>query len=60
MQTNLADDSSRERYIVEIDGIMKSEHSVFVKALIASLQLKQKYPHSSVRLRDADAKSPVH
>jgi hypothetical protein len=60
MQTKLANDLSCERYVVEIDGIKKSEYSVFVKALIASLQLKQEYPHSSVKLRDADAKAPVH
>jgi hypothetical protein len=53
MQTKLANDSSRERYVVEIDG-------VFVKALTASLRLKQEFPHSSVKLRDADEKAPMH
>jgi hypothetical protein len=33
MQTKLANDSSRERYVVEIDGITKSEYSAFAKAL---------------------------
>jgi hypothetical protein len=60
MKTKLASDSSPERYVVEIDGITKSEYSVFVKALTASLQLKQEFPHSSVRLRDADEKAPLH
>jgi len=60
MKTKLASDSSPERYVVEIDGITKSEYSVFVKALTASLQLKQEFPHSSVRLRDADEKAPWH
>jgi hypothetical protein len=54
MQTKLANDTFRERYVVEIDGIAKSEHSVFVKALTASLQLKQEFPYRSVKLRDAD------
>ena len=58
MQTKLANDSSPERYVVEIDGITKSEYSVFVKALTASLQLKQEFPQSSVKLRDADEKAP--
>jgi hypothetical protein len=58
MQTKLANDSSRERYVVEIDGITKSEYSVFVKALTASLQLKQD-PHRSVKLREADEKAPL-
>ena len=60
MQTKLANDTFRERYVVEIDGIAKSEHSVFVKALTASLQLKQEFPYRSVKLRDADAKVPLH
>ena len=60
MKTKLASDSSPERYVVEIDGITKSEYSVFVKALTASLRLKQEFPHSSVRLRDADEKAPLH
>ena len=60
MKTKLTNGSSPERYIVEIDGITKSEYSVFVKALTASLQLKQEFPHSSVKLRDADEKAPLH
>ena len=52
--------SPPERYVVEIDGITKSEYSVFVKALTASLQLRQEFPHNSVKLRDADEKAPLH
>ena len=59
MQTKLANSPS-ERYVVEIDGIAKSEHSVFVKALTASLQLRQEFPHNSVKLRDAEEKAPLH
>ena len=50
---------SRERYVVEIDAIAKAEHCVFVKALTASLQLKQEFPHSIVKLRDVDEKAPL-
>ena len=60
MQTKLANGSSRKRYVVEIDGITKSEYSVFVEELMASLQLKHEFPHSSVKLRDADEKAPLH
>jgi hypothetical protein len=59
MKTELANDRSRERYVVEIDGITKSEHSVFVKALTASLQLKQEFPHSSVKLGESYEKVPL-
>ena len=59
MKTKLANGSSPERYVVEIDGITKSEYSVFVKALTASLQLKQEFPRSSVKLREDD-KAALH
>ena len=39
MKNALADDLSRENYVVEIDGIAKLEYRVFVKALSAALQL---------------------
>ena len=54
MKNELANDLHSERYVVEIDGIAKSEYRVFVKALTAGLQLKQEFPNSSVKLRDAD------
>jgi hypothetical protein len=59
MKNELANDSPHERYIVEIDGIVNSEYCVFVKALTAGLQLKQKFPNSSVRLRDSYEKPPL-
>ncbi len=53
MSSALANDPSQERYIVEIDGIAKFEYRAFVKALSVSLQLKQEFPTSIVKLRDA-------
>jgi hypothetical protein len=60
MKIELANDSSRERYVVEIDRIAKAEYCVFVKALTAGLQLKQECPNRNVKLRDADEQAPVH
>ena len=54
MKNALANDPSHEGYVVELDGIAKFEYRVFVKALSAGLQLKQEFPNSSVKLRDAD------
>jgi hypothetical protein len=48
----LATDLSRERYVVEVDGIAKAEYPIFVKALKASLQLKRELPNCRVKLRD--------
>ena len=42
------------RSVVEIDGLAKSEYRSFVKALKAHYRLKQDFPNSSVKLRDAD------
>ena len=53
MRNDLAFDPSHERYLVEVDGIAKAEYPVFVKALKASLQLKQELPNCRVKLRDA-------
>ena len=59
MKNELAIDPSHERYLVEIDGIAKSEYCVFVKALTAGLQLKQEFPNSSVKLRDLYESAPL-
>jgi hypothetical protein len=59
MKNELANDSPHERYVVEIDGIAKSEYCVFVKALTAGLQLKQEFPNSSIKLRDLYENAPM-
>jgi hypothetical protein len=57
MRNDLATDLSYERYVVEVDGLMTAEYRIFVKALKASLQLKQEFPNCSVKLRRADEQS---
>jgi len=49
MKTELANDSVRECYVVEIDGIATAEYCVFVKALSASLRLKHEFPNRTLR-----------
>ena len=54
MKTHTASsDLPYESYALEIDGIMESEHRIFLDALKAALRLKQQHPHSNVKLRDA-------
>ena len=43
-----------ESYVVEIDGKFGSTYGVFVEALKAGLELKQKFPHSRIKVHDAD------
>ena len=44
---------SEELYIVELDGVRRSEHRNFIEALKSGLELKRLYPRSKVNLRDA-------
>ena len=56
MKTHTANsDLPNESYALEMDGIMESEHRIFLDALKAALRLKQQHPHSNVKLRDASS-----
>ena len=54
MSNDLSNNVSHECYVVEIDGIRKSEHRIFVEALKCGMELKRQYPHSAVKMRDAE------
>lgn len=45
---------SPESYVVEIDGKIRSVYRIFIEALKAGMELKQKFPHSHIKVRDAD------
>ena len=49
-----------EFYVVEIDGKIRSAYGIFVEALKAGLELKQKFPHSRIKVHDADHVRPEH
>ena len=46
-------------YIVEIDGKFESEYGTLMGALRAGLELRQKFPHSQVKVHDADEQAPA-
>jgi len=48
-----------ESYIVEIDGKIVSEYVTLMGALKAGLELRQKFPHSQVKVHDADEQTPA-
>ncbi len=48
---------SDELYIVEVDGVQRSEHRVFVEALKCGMEFKIRHPRSKVKLRDGDDNS---
>jgi len=41
-----------ESYVVEIDGKIRSVYGIFVEALKAGMELKQKFPHSHIKVHD--------
>ena len=43
-----------ESYVVEIDGKIGSVYRIYVEALKAGFQLKQKFPYSHIKVHDAD------
>ena len=42
-----------ESYVVEIDGTVTSVFGIFLEALKAGMELKQKFPHSHIKVHDA-------
>jgi hypothetical protein len=47
-------DLSHEWYVVEIDGKIGSRYGVYIEALKAGMELKQKFPLSLIKIHDAD------
>lgn len=41
-----------ESYVVEIDGKIRSAFGIFIEALKAGMELKQRFPHSHVKVLD--------
>jgi hypothetical protein len=42
-----------ESYVVEIDGKIGSVYRVYIEAIKAGMKLKQKFPHSHIKVHDA-------
>jgi hypothetical protein len=59
MHNDQAIGTRQELYVVEVDGVQKSEHRVFVEALKCGMELKVRYSRSKVKLRDADSNAPT-
>jgi hypothetical protein len=60
MHNDQVNGTRQERYVVEVDGVQKSEHRIFVEALKCGMELKIRYPRSKVKLRDADSNAPTN
>ena len=45
--------SPPEVYVLEIDGEPRLVCEIFIEALKAGMELKQKFPHSHIKVHDA-------
>jgi hypothetical protein len=55
MKSTMQNDTlATNSYVVEIDGKIKSEYGIFFEALRAGMELKQKFPHSQIRVHEAE------
>ena len=50
-------DLSHEWYVVEIDGKLGSRYGVYIEALKAGMELKQKFPLSLIKIHNSDETS---
>jgi len=54
MKTRLATYSPHhERFVLQMDGRVKSEHRRFIDALRAGLQLRDRFPQHDIKVRTA-------
>jgi mitochondrial fission protein ELM1 len=60
MHNDQPDSTRQELYVVEVDGVKKSEHRIFIDALKCGMELKRCYPRSKVKLRDAADNAPIN
>ena len=43
-----------ESYVVEIDGQIGSVYRIYIEALKAGMELKQRFPECQIKVHDAD------
>lgn len=51
---NVSEARFHEGYVLEVDGKVRSEHQTFVGALKAGFEIKQKLPHTQIKVHEAD------
>ena len=53
MEADTQNAAFTESYVVEIDGKIRSAYRIYIEAIKAGMELKQKFPHSQIKLQDA-------
>ena len=54
MKPAIPNDVVTKSYVILIDGEVRSAYGLFVEALKAGLEMKQKFPHSQIKVQDAE------
>jgi len=54
MEADTQNAALSESYVVEIDGKIGSVYRIYIEALKAGMELKQKFPHSHIKVHNAD------
>jgi hypothetical protein len=54
MELDTQDAAVPESYVVEIDGKIGSVYRMYIEALKAGMELKQRFPEYEIKIHDAD------
>ena len=54
MEADTQNAAFTEFYVVEIDGRLRSAYRIYIEAIKAGMELKQKFPNSFIKVHEAD------
>jgi len=54
MEADTQDAAFPESYVVEIDGKIRSAYRIYIEAIKAGMELKQRFPNSLIKVHEAD------
>jgi len=54
MEVDTQSAAAPESYVVEIDGKFASAYRIYIEALKAGMELKQRFPERQIKVHDAD------
>jgi hypothetical protein len=54
MEVDTQNAAVSESYVVEIDGKFASAYRIYIEALKAGMELKQRFPERQIKVHDAD------
>ena len=55
MEADTQNAAFTESYVVEIDGKIRSAYRIYIEAIKAGMELKQKFPNSLIKVHEANS-----